>query len=278
MDQIDIHGWKGRTETAEARADAWPVQGLQALLDAPPLPDRDALLPELAHWCYFAPMVPQARIGDDGHPQRGGFLPPVALPRRMWAGSELTFGRPVPLGARLRKTAEIADISEKQGQTGMMVFVRLRNLYALADDGTPCIEEMQTLVYRDDPAADAPRPAARPAPGDAEWSRPCRPDEAMLFRFSAVTFNAHRIHYDHPYATGVEGYDGLVVQGQLLATLMLRAMPARPVAAFSFRALQPVFAGEEIRAEGRLGADGEVETWIADARGGLRMSGKARFA
>ncbi|RDW14021.1 FAS1-like dehydratase domain-containing protein [Paracoccus thiocyanatus] len=277
MDQINIAAWKGRTETAEARADAWPVQGLQALLDAPP-PDEGTTLPPLAHWCYFTPMVPQARIGSDGHPQRGDFLPPVALPRRMWAGSDMTFARPVPLGARLRKTAEIADISEKQGKTGTMVFVKVRNLYALAQDGAPCLEEMQTLVYRDDPAPDAPKPAPRPAPGGAEWSQPACPDEAMVFRFSAVTFNAHRIHYDYPYATRTEGYEGLVVQGQLLATLMLRAMPALPLGAFSFRAVQPVFVGENIRTEGRLSEDGTAQLWIADKEGKLRMSGEARLA
>lgn len=277
MDKTDIHAWQGRIETAVARADLWPVAGLQALLDAPP-PAEGAALPALGHWCYFAPMVPQAQIGSDGHPQRGGFLPPVALPRRMWAGSDIAFTGPVPLGAGLRKTAEIAEIAEKQGKSGTMVFVKLRNRYALATDDSPCLEEVQTLVYRDDPAPDAPKPAAQPVPGGAEWSLSHRPDEAMVFRFSAVTFNAHRIHYDHPYATGVEGYDGLVVQGQLLATLMLRAMPARPLAGFSFRALQPVFVGEAIRAEGRIAPDGTAELWIADTTGGLRMSGKARFA
>lgn len=277
MDRPDYSPWIGRVQEEAAPADAWPVTALEAALDRVVDAAPGSAFAPLAHWCFFAPTVPQSQLGPDGHPRRGGFLPPVALPRRMWAASDVTFRAPVRAGMALRRRSAIAEISEKAGATGPLVFVKVRHDY-LGPDGTELLSELQTLVYREMPAPDEPAPAPRPAPEGAEWSRPATPDETLLFRFSAVTFNAHRIHYDQPYTTTVEGYPGLVVQGQLLATLMLRAMPERALAAFSFRAVQPVFAGETVFAEGKTAADGGVELWIRGTDGALRMQGRARPA
>ncbi|MBI1219926.1 MAG: acyl-CoA dehydrogenase [Rhodobacteraceae bacterium] len=273
MNQPSHLEWIGRTLNEETLADAWPAAGFAAVLDSPDRPAVNEPLPQLSHWCYFAPMVPQSELGADGHPQRGGFLPPIALPRRMWAASDLTFQQPIRVGQALHRRAEIVEVSEKQGASGPLIFVKVANHYSDAV-GNALLREVQTLVYRDHPApGEAPPP--KPAPQGAEWSRTHRPDTAMLFRFSAVTFNAHRIHYDHPYATGVEGYPDVIVQGQLLATFMRRAMPVDRVATFSFRALRPVFADETVLAEGRAADGGGYELWIRDAAGEIRMQGRA---
>lgn len=273
MDIANCMPWLGRSETRKAAADLWPVEGLLALLDGAEASKIGDTAPALSQWLYFPPTVAQSQIGEDGHPKRGGFLPPVDLPRRMWAASDITFHAPVLLGAALTKTSEIADISLKQGGSGSLVFVKVANRYE--SGGTLLLEETQTLVYRDHPPAGAPAPQGKPAPQGAEWSVKHRPDETMLFRYSAVTFNAHRIHYDHPYATAVEGYPGVIVQGQLLATLMLRACEdaaGRPIGTFSFRGVQPVFAGEVVHAEGKADGDG-FSLWLRDEAGGLRMTG-----
>lgn len=244
------------------------------MLDGRDAPVAGKPLPHLSHWCYFAPMVPQSEIGEDGHPRRGGFLPPITLPRRMWAASDLTFHMPIRTGQAVHRRAEIVEVSEKQGASGPLIFVKVANQY-FDSLGKALLGEIQTLVYRDHPAAGEAPPPPKPAPQGAEWSRAHRPDTAMLFRYSAVTFNTHRIHYDHPYATEVEGYPGVIVQGQLLATLMLRVMPAETISAFSFRALRPVFVGEKIHAEAKKAEDGEYAMWIRDEAGELRMQGRA---
>ncbi len=273
MDIATLMPWVGRTEVRNGTADAWPVEGLRALLDEPGACANGMTAPSLVQWLYFAPTVGQSQIGEDGHPKRGGFLPPVEFPRRMWASSDITFHAPIRLGDPLKKTAEIADISLKQGESGALVFVKVANRYE--SGGTLVLEETQMLVYRDLPPAGAATPVGKQVPQAALWSVPHRPDEAMVFRYSAVTFNAHRIHYDLAYATGVEGYPGVIVQGQLLATLMLRACEAHGsgrIRRFNFRGVQPVFAGEAVHAEGQARAGG-YDLWIRDGAGGLRMTG-----
>ncbi|MDP2737981.1 MAG: MaoC family dehydratase N-terminal domain-containing protein [Pseudorhodobacter sp.] len=269
--------WIGRTETRQAAADAWPVEGLRALLDDPGVSAIGSKAPLLAQWLYFGPTVAQSQIGEDGHPKRGGFLPPVDLPRRMWAASDILFHAPIRIGEPLTKTSEIADISLKQGVRGPLVFVKVANRYK--SGGVLLLEEIQTLVYRDHPPAGETAPAGKPVPQEAAWCVEHRPDETMLFRYSAVTFNAHRIHYDQPYATGVEGYPGVIVQGQLLATLMLQACEAhadRPIRRFGFRGVQPVFVGETVFAEGSANANG-FDLWMRDEMGILRMTGTVEF-
>jgi len=278
MDISDYDAWRGRTETLTERLDGWPVRGLRALLDQPPEAPDGADAPALAQWLWFPPMVPQSQIDTDGHPKRGGFLPPVALPRRMWAGSDITFHRPLVVGAKVRKTMTIDDIALKQGSTGPLVFVRVRNAYALADDGAPLLDETQILVYRDPPGPDEPAPRPKPAPEGADWSRAITVGAAMMFRFSAVTFNAHRIHYDADYTRDAEGYPAILVQGQLGATLMLETLlehtAGKRPARFSFRGVQPIHVDEPIRIEGAATEEG-WSLWLRDAGGALRMTATA---
>lgn len=272
----DFSNWAGRTQEHAERCDAWPLKGLLALLDQSGEPREGDAIPPLAHWLYFAPNVPQSRIGGDGHPQRGDFLPPLPQPRRMWAASEIRFEAPLRVGQTVRKTAEIAQVVEKPGKSGPLVFVTVKNVYEA--EGRPALGETQTLVYRDDPAPGEAAPKPKPAPMDPEWSVRIDPDPVLLFRYSAVTFNAHRIHYDAPYARDVEGYEGPVVQGQLTATLMLQALlQARPglrLVRFSFRAVRPLFAGAPYFVEGREEA-GAFQLWARDDEGNLAMTAEA---
>lgn len=272
----DFSSWTGRTQDSVERCDAWPVKGLQALLgEAGATVDGDEI-PPLGHWLFFAPTVPQGRIGPDGHPQRGDFLPPLPQPRRMWAASEVIFDEPLKVGQILRKSAQITQIVEKPGKSGALVFVTVQNVYEA--EGRRALSEKQTLVYREDAAPGTAPPPPRPAPADSEWSLRIDPDPVLLFRYSAVTFNAHRIHYDLDYARDVEGYAGPVVQGQLTATLMLQALlrdrPGTRVTRFSFRAVQPLFSGAPFFVEGRSESNSFL-LWARDDRGNLAMTAEA---
>jgi 3-methylfumaryl-CoA hydratase len=247
---IDIEAlrkWVGRTETANDVVSVFPVAALSATLDRDdPRPRDGDSLPPLWHWLYFLPVYRHSEAGPDGHMRRGGFLPPVALPRRMWAGSRVKFRRPLRVGDTIRRISTVADITHKSGRSGDLVFVVVRHEVS-ADDGVAIAEE-HDIVYREAPRGGAssggpPQPGA-PADSPA-WERPVQPDPLLLFRYSALTFNGHRIHYDRSYVTEVEGYPGLVVHGPLLATLMVdlvrRERPDAVVTAFRFRALRPVF-------------------------------------
>ena len=244
----DYSDWVGRSETRHDIATAAPLVGLAALLDhdaAPP-----ATVPPLGHWLYFLPDARQSAIGDDGHPRRDerGLLPPVPLPRRMWAGGRVEFLAPIAVGAALTRVTTIAAIRAKRGASGDLLFVTLQ--HDIAADGVPAIREEQDLVYRAAATASAapsapPPPAPEPEPTDAV--RRITADPVLLFRYSALTFNAHRIHYDRDYARDVEGYAGLVVHGPLIATLLIdharREMPGLAPSRFSFRAEAPLIDG-----------------------------------
>jgi len=237
--------WLGRTEEAEDVATAQSVAAMSATLDRddPPPAAGDAL-PALWHWMYCTPKTRRSRLGRDGHPERGGFLPPVSLPRRMFAGGRFTFHAPLRVGARVRRVSEIADVVEKIGRSGPLVFVTVRHVYH-GPVGV-ALEEEQDLVYRGDAggAGDGRGAAQGPAPG-TPWRRRIEPDPVTLFRYSALTFNGHRIHYDRPYATGVEGYPGLVVHAPLIATWLVELVREhagnRPIGTFRFRARRPLF-------------------------------------
>lgn len=276
----EYEGWIGKVSEAGETAERWPLAGLTAALDHVAPGDGDEILP-LAHWLYFPPMVRQSRIGSDGHPQRGDFLPPFPQPRRMWAGSDIRFLRPIRLGDRMQKTARIASIAEKAGKSGPLIFLSVEN--SIRVDGADALTETQTLVYRDDPAPGEAPPPAKPAPDSAAWSEEIRPDPVLLFRYSAVTFNAHRIHYDETYARDVEGYPGIIVHGQLTATLMLqaclRANPGFRPTSFSFRAVRPLFSGAPFFVEGAPDAEeGAFKLWARSSDGALSMSGDVRLA
>jgi 3-methylfumaryl-CoA hydratase len=236
--------WVGSTEEAEELIALAPVQAAAATLDDTTTEFAvGSPLPPLWQWFFFLPRVPQSGLGPDGHPQRAGFMPPVELPRRMFAGARMRFLRPLVIGKPAHRQSVIRAVSEKEGRTGSLVFVTVA--HAIRQDGATCIEEEQDIVYRETGAAvTAPLPCElAPAPAGS-WTRMVIPDPTLLFRFAALTFNAHRIHYDRTYATTVEGYPGLVVQGPLTAVLLMelvRCHARRPVTAFTFRARAPLF-------------------------------------
>jgi 3-methylfumaryl-CoA hydratase len=270
--------WIGRGETLRDTIAAAPVRGLNATLDHPVLAvEAGTPLFPLWHWLYFLPQHRQSEIGPDGHAKRGGFLPPVPLPRRMWAGSQFEFRSPVRVGDAVERTSTIADVSTKEGRTGKLVFVKVRHEVRCNGAPDPAIVEFHDIVYREakqpgdvDPA---PTAAAR-----GEWRREIVPDDVLLFRYSALTFNGHRIHYDRKYVTEVEGYPGLIVHGPLIATLLMdllrRHAPDAEVATFRFKAVRPTFDLHPFHVNGHREGN-EVKLWAQDHEGWLTMDAVA---
>ena len=252
-DQADLDrlsDWIGKTERTEEVLGTFPLAGLTALLDYATPPWNAGELPPLAHWLYFLPAARQSDIDTDGHPKRGGFLPPVPLPRRMWAGGRLELSKPLRVGGTSERLSTIADVKVKAGASGRLVFVTVR--HEVSCDGELCVVEEQDIVYREPAppsAAAAPAKQAKPLP-KADVVRTLTATPVMLFRFSALTFNAHRIHYDEVYTRDVEGYAERVVHGPLLATLLahlfLRSAPDQRIGQFSFRASRPMLANSPI--------------------------------
>jgi hydroxyacyl-ACP dehydratase HTD2-like protein with hotdog domain len=245
MDGEALEGWVGRTETAEDVVDGARMAALAATLDRP-LADcaPDGSLPPLWHWTQFQVWVPASAIGPDGHPRRGGFLPPVHdLPRRMFAGGRLAFPGLVFPGERIVRTSTITKVAEKAGSTGRLVFVTVR--HEIVGPRGPAIEEEHDIVYRGLAGAAVREAPPPPPPPQGGIARTVTPDPVLLFRYSALTANGHRIHYDRSYVTEVEGYPGLIVHGPLQATLLAdlaaRLAPGRRLARFSFRAVRPLF-------------------------------------
>ncbi len=277
----ELKTWIGRSEVLHDIAQAAPAAALTATLDHPSMALKaGTALPALWHWLYFLPMARQSEIGPDGHPRRGGFLPPVPLPRRMWAGSQFEFHSPVRLGDALRRSSTIVDVSGKSGRSGELVFVKVRHELHCNGEAEPSLVEFHDIVYRDAQRPDDVPPAPQAAPEGAAWQRELQPDAVLLFRYSALTFNGHRIHYDRPYATQVEGYPGLVVHGPLIATLLLdllrRHAPQAELATFRFKALRPTFDGRPMRVNGAPQADGKtVHLWAQDHEGWLTMDATA---
>ena len=279
-----LASWIGRTETVTDTVTATPFAALCATLDRPPeRPPAGTPLPPLWHWLYFLPLYRQSDVGPDGHARRGGFLPPVALPRRMWAGSQLAFHQPLRVGERIERASTIVEVTEKSGRAGALVFVKVRHDIRADDAQSPAIVEFHDIVYREAPAPGEAAAAPRSAPALAPWRRRCVPDDVLLFRYSALTFNGHRIHYDRRYVTEVEGYPGLVVHGPLLATLLLdllrSQLPQASVRRFAFRAVRPLF---DIHPFDVCGApspdDGTVHLWAMDHEGALAMDAIAHIA
>lgn len=277
IDIDHLRTWIGRSETAEDLVTAVPLRALAATLDHGET-SRDQV-PPCWHWLYFLPLHRQSVIGEDGHPMRGGFLPPVPLPRRMWAGSQLAFHAPMRVGQRISRTSRIADVRLKEGKTGPLVFVNVD--HELHVEGQQAVTEHHDIVYRDMPDPSAPPAPGTPAPKSTEWSRVVNPSEVLLFRYSALTFNGHRIHYDRRYVTEVEGYPGLIVHGPLIATLLLdllhRSLPDAAVTSFSFRATRPVFDTAPFKVCGRRSGPHSVELWAQTPEGFIAMEADAIF-
>ncbi|WP_405904128.1 MaoC family dehydratase N-terminal domain-containing protein [Streptomyces sp. NBC_00656] len=264
-----------------------PVAALAAVLDQPsPVGEADRTLPPLWHWLHFLEWPAHAEVGEDGHPARGHFLPPVPDRRRMFAGGRAEFRAPLRAGVNAERLSSLAKVEVKQGRTGEMAFVTVRQ--EISQEGRLCVVDEQDFVYRsgDD---ERRRTVSTIDPGDAElseaaWQLALRPEPTLLFRFSALTANAHRIHYDAPYAQGVEGYPALVVHGPLLVLLMLetarREAPERAVRTVSYRLRKPVFAGEHLRAlaEPAATADGITSLRVATRRDEQHATAEVTFA
>lgn len=269
----------GKTRESTDVIRHWPVAALAATLeDGMPRAGESDALPPLRHWLHFLPVDPLSEAGPDGHAKTGDFLPDTGLPRRMWAGGRIAFHRPLLIGSKATKLSRIDNLAEKEGRSGRLVFVKLT--HNISDAEGIAITEEQDLVYREPPRVGEVAPRHDPAPSNAEWRRTIEPDPVLLLRYSALTFNSHRIHYDHPYVTGVEGYPGLVVHGPLLATLMADLActnhPGRRLSHFSFRGRAPVICGEAFDVAGRPDGADEAVLWI-DAGGIYAMEGRAVF-
>ena len=281
LDIEHLKQWIGKTESFTDQITLAPVKALAVTLDRndpdPVLGDR---LPELWHWLYFLPMAKQSEIGPDGHPERGGFLPPVPLPRRMWAGGRYTWHQEIQLGQELTRHSEVKSVTHKSGRTGDLVFVMVQ--HELHGSQGLALTEQHDIVYR--PLAnpsDAP-PAPTLAPTGADWEVRIDPSPVLLFRYSAVTFNGHRIHYDRKYVTEVEGYPGLIVHGPLISTMLVDQFrlqfPDKKLVTFDFKALRPTFDINHFFVCGKVDeSNATVDLWAKDHEGWLTMQGRATF-
>ncbi|MGH6947547.1 MAG: FAS1-like dehydratase domain-containing protein [Kiloniellales bacterium] len=279
----DPCAWIGRSESQEDILELARTWALQATLDdsGPGLRSGDPL-PPLWHWVYFWQPAPTASLGPDGHAARGGFLPPIALPRRMWAGSRFRFEKPLLLGAKATRRSTVASVEEKDGRSGRLAFVTVRHEFS--DEAGGRVLEEHDIVYRSAPVQGAPSIAPEPAPPEAyaaPWHRELVPDALLLFRYSALTFNGHRIHYDLAYVREVEGYSGLIVHGPLIATLMAelvrRERPRGVASRFAFRVRAPLFAGDRVVVAGAPDRAG-AKLWMIGPGGRLVAEGEIAFA
>lgn len=273
----DWSGWVGRSETCDDLVSADRVAALAATLDLDMASGEGDLLPPGWHWIFFNKMVNRREIGLDGHPKRGGFLPPISLPRRMWAGSCITYNGGMIIGEVSKRTSIISKIEAKKGRGGELVFVTVTHTIRCRD--RDCVVEEQDIVYREPPAPNAQSVSLTPGPELAEWQQEVTPDTVLLFRYSALTYNGHRIHYDLPYARDEEGYPNLVVHGPLTATLLQNFAMAcalgRRLKRFEFRGVHPLFVSSPFSLEAAKNGDGALKLWARGPQGELAMQASA---
>jgi 3-methylfumaryl-CoA hydratase len=277
---VAYEAWIGREEECTERIAGSAVKAMAATLDLESSPSAGEPLPPGWQWLFFNPAVRRSGLGIDGHPRRGGFLPPIELPRRMWAGSRIRYLAPVPIEGQATRRSRILKIENKAGKRGSLAFVTVQ--HTISCGGMPCISEEQDIVYREaTPPGAVTAPTLQRYDGVPQWSRSVEPDTTLLFRYSALTFNGHRIHYDRTYARDEEGYPELVVHGPLTATLLqqfaLEQGAGRPLARFDFRGVTPLFVGRAFQLEGRQVEDGTLALWARGPDGELAMSATAAF-
>ena len=273
-----LEQWIGKQETISDVIDLRPARLMQSIIgDATEFKLGDDL-PPLWHWLYFLTAQPLDQLGRDGHPKLGGFLPPIDLPRRMWAGGRFKFKRPLRFGEEITKRSTITSVELKKGRSGPLCFVTVEHSFYAAD--TFCFSEEHDIVYREPSKADAPTPHPLPAPLGAMWETTVSPDPVMLFRYSALTFNGHRIHYDRQYCREVENYPNLVFHGPLTATLLIGAAqennPGRKIDSFTFRAISPLFDTQPFQVKGKNVAS-QTNIWAQTPEGALAMQATATF-
>ncbi len=278
-----LQSWVGRTTTLDDLVTPTPLRALSATLDRDDdSPHAGTTLPPLWHWLFFLPMDKAREIGPDGHAHRGAFLPPAPLPRRMWAGGRFAWDtdNPLRVGDPIHRISRIQSVTHKSGRSGDLLFVVVR--HEISNRRGLSLTEEHDIVYRDAPQPDQALPAPVPAPPAGAWHRELIPDDVLLFRYSALTFNGHRIHYDRRYVTDTEGYPGLVVHGPLIATLLAdlvaRARPQARMRRFEFKALRPTFDGRPMQVHGTPSADSRmVSLWAQDHEGWLTMQASAQL-
>lgn len=256
------------------------VQAMAATLDLGLVPGLGDPLPPGWHWLFFNRFAPRSGLGADGHPKLGGFIPDVGLPRRMWAGGRLRYLNKLPVGDTASKHSEILSIQAKEGRAGKLVFVTIR--HRISSAGLLCIEEEQDIVYREADSGQGPKPNPPAAPDEAKWAQQVTPDPVLLFRYSALTSNGHRIHYDQPYARQEEGYRDLVVHGPLISTLLQNfAVALKQGAAltrFDYRGMAPLFVDRPFRIEAAEGEkSGTLDLWARGPDGECAMKASAGF-
>jgi 3-methylfumaryl-CoA hydratase len=280
-DMRQLREWIGKSETAESEIAAWPADALSATFnrDDSALTPGDAL-PPAWHWLYFPEVVKLSETGPDGHPARGGFMPPVPLPNRMWANNRMTFHQPLRVGERIERVSTITDVTPKTGRSGPLVFVTARHEIS-GENGLATVED-HTTVYRTPTSPGGQPPPAQPAPGKPTWQRTVHPTTVLLFRFSALTMNSHRIHYDRTYVTETEGYPGLLVHGPLIAILLLdlfrRMMPQATLTECRVRAMGPLYDIADFTVEGAPESGNKAKLWALDSAGSVAMMGEVKYA
>jgi 3-methylfumaryl-CoA hydratase len=281
---MNLADWIGRTEILCDTITPTAYAALSATFDGEASrPAPGTPLPPLWHWLYFLPIHRQSELGADGHAKRGGFLPPVPLPRRMWAGSEFTFHQPMHMGDALERRSTIVNVSEKSGRTGRLVFVKVCHEIRRTGESDLALTELHDIVYREAAGPDDTASPPKAVPSASAWEKRWVPDDVLLFRYSALTFNSHRIHYDRKYATGVEGYPGLIVHGPMVATLLLdllrHRMPEAHVLSYEFRAVRPMFDINAFFVCGQPQDDEKtIHLWAKDHEGWLTMDATAVIA
>ncbi len=276
----DVLGhWIGRTETVEETVHLGPASLMEMTMDRTPSLSVGDALPPLWHWLYFLQSAPMRALGRDGHPAKGGFLPPVALPRRMWAGGRFGFHSPLEIGAKVVKDSMIKSIEMKSGRSGALCFVTVRHEIG-AKGRDPAFWEEHDIVYCEDPSPDAQPQESNPIGDHWHHQEVVTPTEVLLFRYSALTFNGHRIHYDREYAKNIEGHGGLVVHGPLIATLLVdlaqRRMQGANPKLFEFRAASPLFDTAPFTIHARE-VGNSIELAAATPDGRLAMRATATF-
>lgn len=283
-DAEHLRRWIGRSETTRDEIVAAQIAAMSATIDRDDPPPRPGdPVPPLWHWLFFMPRARRSALGRDGHPALGGFLPPVPLPRRMWAGGRIDWHAPLRVGAAAEKVSTVADVQVKHGKTGPLVFVTVR--HEIRQEGETCLVEAHDIVYRGYDRGGAAPPKPQTAPAAPAFSRTVTPDPVLLFRYSALTFNGHRIHYDRSFCTGEEGYPGLVFHGPLTATLLVdlvRAeVPGATFRSFAFRAISPLYDTAPFTLHGcetPQSEDGAYTLWALNPEGALAMQAEARIA
>ncbi len=282
MTDIDIdylQGWVGKQETKEDDIGLFPAQALAAALNNDVVPKKGDALPPFWEWLYFLPTPRGDATGLDGHPDKGGFLPPVPLPRRMWAAGEVECHQSLVIGLPATRLSTIESVELKSGSTGTLVFVNVR--HDISQNGELCISQVQNIVYREQPTEKSDLPPGKSAPADLDFMQLVKPDPVLLFRYSALTYNGHRIHYDRDYAVNEELYPALVVHGPLLVTLLLELkrqhFAKTTIKSFKFRAVRPTFDTAAFSVSIKKNRK-ELSLWSADESGSVCMTIQALLA